>query len=87
MAFRKAMEELEEMDPINEGSNTDDTHTDQTNQYDIYIECRLRLSTETFSLLYLQSVLRMRSDVRLMLFQDPWRFLSRFFLFFNDPPD
>jgi hypothetical protein len=29
----------------------------------------------------------MRSDVRLMLFQDPWRFLSRFFLFFNDPPD
>jgi len=39
MAFRKAMDNLEELDQINEGTNTKDTdHSDQTNQYDIHLE-------------------------------------------------
>jgi len=40
MAFRKAMDKLEELDQINEGMNTHDTYTDQTNHYDIHIECQ-----------------------------------------------
>ena len=41
------MDELEELDRINDCTNTDDIHTDQTNQYDIHLECSLHLSTET----------------------------------------
>ena len=44
MAFRKAMDDLEELDRMNEGMHTDDTHT---NQYDIHLECSLRLSTKS----------------------------------------
>ena len=48
MAFRKAIDELEELDRINEGTITEDTdHTDQTNHYDIHIQSSSRLSTET----------------------------------------
>ena len=41
------MDELEESDRINEGTNTEDTdHTDQINQYDIHLESSSPLSTE-----------------------------------------
>ena len=47
MAFRKAIDELDELDRINEGTNTDDIdHTDQNHQYDIHIESSSRLNTE-----------------------------------------
>ena len=35
-----------ELNRINEGTNTEDIHADQTNQYDILLESSLRLSTE-----------------------------------------
>ena len=48
MEFKKAMDELEELDRINEGTKTEDTdHTHQTNQYNIHLESSSRLSTET----------------------------------------
>ena len=48
MAFKKAMDELEELDRMNEGTNTEDTdHTDQTYQYDIHLESSSRLSNKT----------------------------------------
>ena len=42
------MDELEELDRIKEGTNTEDNdHTDQINQYDIHLESSSHLSTET----------------------------------------
>ena len=42
------MDELEELDRIKEGRNTEDSdHTDQTNQYDIHLESFSRLGNET----------------------------------------